>query len=129
MCRLSVASTGLLRLSLSSAVRTYATAHNAPVPSKSKVWESADEAVKDIKSGSMILSGGCTLRLAFNLALLTSSYSGFGLCGTPGTVMNTSAQEDIFSHRPSQILLFRPSQDKRGDIFPSHRCIQQYRFW
>ncbi|TDL24740.1 3-oxoacid CoA-transferase [Rickenella mellea] len=36
---------------------------------KTKVWSSADEAVKDIKSGSIILSGG------------------FGLCGTPDTLI------------------------------------------
>lgn len=57
-CRLSVASSGSLRLSFASLTRTYATAQNVPVPSKSKVWDSADEAVKDIKSGSTILSGG-----------------------------------------------------------------------
>jgi len=39
------------------------------VPNKSKVWESADEAVKDIKSGSTIVCGG------------------FGLCGTPDTLI------------------------------------------
>ncbi|KDN44915.1 3-oxoacid CoA-transferase [Tilletiaria anomala UBC 951] len=35
----------------------------------SKVWDSADEAVKDIKAGSVVLS------------------SGFGLCGTPDTLI------------------------------------------
>lgn len=34
---------------------------NIPIPKKTKVWESADEAVKDIKSGSIVLAGGkCT---------------------------------------------------------------------
>jgi 3-oxoacid CoA-transferase len=38
-------------------------------PSKGKVWPSADEAVKDIKSGSTLLSAG------------------FGLCGTAETII------------------------------------------
>jgi len=29
-----------------------------PVPNKRKVWESADEAVKDVKSGDVLLCGG-----------------------------------------------------------------------
>jgi len=40
-----------------------------PVPNKSKVYPSADEAVKDVQSGSVVLSGG------------------FGLCGTPDTLI------------------------------------------
>ncbi|QRW07545.1 succinyl-CoA:3-ketoacid-coenzyme A transferase [Ceratobasidium sp. AG-Ba] len=36
---------------------------------KSKIWESADEAVKDLEGGKMLLSGG------------------FGLCGTPDTLI------------------------------------------
>lgn len=36
----------------------------ADVPGKSKVWASADEAVKDIKSGSVLLcAGNCQLVL------------------------------------------------------------------
>ena len=31
---------------------------DAPIPKKSKVWDSVDEAVADIKDGSVILSGG-----------------------------------------------------------------------
>lgn len=31
---------------------------NAPIPRKTKVWDSAEEAVKDIKDGDVILSGG-----------------------------------------------------------------------
>ncbi|TFK91242.1 3-oxoacid CoA-transferase [Polyporus arcularius HHB13444] len=39
------------------------------VPSKTKVWDSVDEAIKDVKSGDIVLSGG------------------FGLCGTPDTLI------------------------------------------
>ncbi|KAH8087108.1 hypothetical protein HD553DRAFT_309213 [Filobasidium floriforme] len=40
------------------------------VPKKEKVWGSADEAIKDLKSGSLVLSAG------------------FGLCGVPQTLIN-----------------------------------------
>ena len=30
----------------------------APVPRKRKVWDSVDEAIKDVKSGDILLSGG-----------------------------------------------------------------------
>lgn len=39
-------------------VRCYSTPADLPVPNKSKVWESAEEAVKDVKSGDTLLSGG-----------------------------------------------------------------------
>jgi len=39
-------------------VRTYSTPTDLPVPDKKKVWSSADEAVKDIKSGDVLLSAG-----------------------------------------------------------------------
>lgn len=32
-----------------------------PVPNKTKVWASADEAVRDVKSGDVLLSGGESL--------------------------------------------------------------------
>ena len=44
------------RLVVVTPVRTKST--KAASPGKSKVWASADDAVKDIKSGSVILSGG-----------------------------------------------------------------------
>ena len=44
------------RLVVVTPVRTKST--KAVSPGKSKVWASADDAVKDIKSGSVILSGG-----------------------------------------------------------------------
>ncbi|KAI5117658.1 hypothetical protein M0805_008888 [Coniferiporia weirii] len=45
-----------------------------PVPNKSKVWDSAEDAVKDVKSGQTILCGG------------------FGLCGTPDTLIDALAK-------------------------------------
>lgn len=38
--------------------RALSTAAELPVPNKSKVWESADDAVKDVKDGDIVLSGG-----------------------------------------------------------------------
>ncbi|KIJ63254.1 hypothetical protein HYDPIDRAFT_155978 [Hydnomerulius pinastri MD-312] len=46
----------------------------APTSKRRKVWDSADEAVKDVKSGDIILSGG------------------FGLCGTPETLITALAK-------------------------------------
>ncbi|KAK7693693.1 hypothetical protein QCA50_003264 [Cerrena zonata] len=54
-------------------VRCYSTPTDIPVPNKSKVWASAEEAVKDVKSGDTLLSGG------------------FGLCGTPDTLIGALA--------------------------------------
>lgn len=39
-------------------VRYYAVVATSAVPQKSKVWDSVDEAVKDVKSGDVLLSGG-----------------------------------------------------------------------
>ena len=39
-------------------VRWLAVAANAPIPAKTKVWNSVEEAVKDVKSGDILLSGG-----------------------------------------------------------------------
>ena len=39
-------------------VRTYGTPSNTSPRNKSKVWSSADHAVQDIKSGSVLLCGG-----------------------------------------------------------------------
>ena len=49
----STRSAALLRVSCSAA-RKYST----EPPKKSKVWSSADEAVKDVKSGDVLLCGG-----------------------------------------------------------------------
>ncbi|KAH7927092.1 3-oxoacid CoA-transferase [Leucogyrophana mollusca] len=50
-------------------IRQYSTPTDLPVPNKKKVWESADEAVKDVKSGDVLLCGG------------------FGLAGVPDTLL------------------------------------------
>ncbi|KAG8756543.1 hypothetical protein FRC12_010538 [Ceratobasidium sp. 428] len=47
---------------------------HAPKTGKSKIWESADEAVKDLEAGKTLLSGG------------------FGLCGTPDTLIQALAR-------------------------------------
>lgn len=41
-----------------TAKRYLSVVHDAPIPKKSKVWKSADDAVKDVKSGDIVLSGG-----------------------------------------------------------------------
>lgn len=61
-------------LSVQVACRTYSVASNAPVPGTRKVFDSVDEAVKDVKSGDVILSAG------------------FGLCGTPDTLIGAIAR-------------------------------------
>lgn len=55
-------------------IRRYTTPTDIPVPNKTKVWDSVDEAVKDVKSGDVLLSGG------------------FGLCGTPDTLIGALAK-------------------------------------
>lgn len=40
------------------AVRSYAVVADAALPKRTKVWDSIDEAVKDVKSGDILLSGG-----------------------------------------------------------------------
>ncbi|KAI0035940.1 hypothetical protein K488DRAFT_42121 [Vararia minispora EC-137] len=62
-----------LALKFTLGARAYSVVADAPVPNKKKVWNSAEEAVKDIKSGSTLLSGG------------------FGLCGTPDTLIGALA--------------------------------------
>ena len=48
------------RIVLAARLRYYSVVANAPIPNKTKVWSSADEAVKDVKSGDIILSGGAS---------------------------------------------------------------------
>ncbi len=54
-CYVSVA-TASVRVAVTANARHYSTPTD--VPGKSKVWASADEAVKDIKSGSVLLCAG-----------------------------------------------------------------------
>ncbi|KAH9951886.1 3-oxoacid CoA-transferase [Amylocystis lapponica] len=63
---------------LSSRIRYYGVVADAPIPRKTKVWDSVEEAVKDVKSGDTILSGG------------------FGLCGVPETLIKAlTKREDV----------------------------------
>ncbi|KIP08148.1 hypothetical protein PHLGIDRAFT_88580 [Phlebiopsis gigantea 11061_1 CR5-6] len=68
-------STTRRRVLLPRSLRAYSVvARDAPVPRKRKVWDSVDDAVKDVKSGDVLLSGG------------------FGLCGTPDTLIAALAR-------------------------------------
>ena len=49
------------RLLIAARMRYYSVV-NAPRPGKTKVWDSVDAAVKDVKSGDIILSGGAFFR-------------------------------------------------------------------
>ncbi|KAH9945941.1 3-oxoacid CoA-transferase [Epithele typhae] len=57
----------------SGAYSTVAAAEEAP--GKTKVWDSVEEAIADVKSGDVLLSGG------------------FGLCGTPDTLIGALAEK------------------------------------
>ncbi|KZO97890.1 3-oxoacid CoA-transferase [Calocera viscosa TUFC12733] len=57
------------RLVVAPCIRRYSTPVDIAAPKASKVWDSVDEAIKDVKSGQTLLSGG------------------FGLCGTPDTLI------------------------------------------
>ena len=46
------------RIVLAARIRYYSVVVDAPRPRKTKVWDSVDEAIKDVKSGDIILSGG-----------------------------------------------------------------------
>ena len=50
-----------------SAYSTSASADGA-VPSKKKVWDSVDEAILDVKSGDIVLSGGACRCVSVNIA-------------------------------------------------------------
>ncbi|KAG6861645.1 hypothetical protein C0995_013647 [Termitomyces sp. Mi166 len=55
--RARLASGASLRISAFFSNRKYSIAADTPAPKKSKLWKSADEAVKDIKSGDVLLCG------------------------------------------------------------------------
>ncbi|PCH38156.1 succinyl-CoA:3-ketoacid-coenzyme A transferase [Wolfiporia cocos MD-104 SS10] len=59
---------------ISARVRFYSVVTDVPKPKKTKVWDSVDEAVKDVKSGDIVLCGG------------------FGLCGIPETLIEALAR-------------------------------------
>src|ERR1700761_34227 len=66
--------------------RYYSTPVDIPVPTKSKVWVSADEAVKDIKSGSVVLSGGL-FDVVFTLTFQSSHHSRLWTVWHTGSVL------------------------------------------
>ena len=53
LCPITAGKTSVLRL---AQVKAYSVVADAP--KKSKVWDSVDEAVKVVKSGDVLLSGG-----------------------------------------------------------------------
>ncbi|THG99223.1 hypothetical protein EW026_g3093 [Hermanssonia centrifuga] len=60
------------------AIRWLAVVADAPIPKKTKVWDNIDEAVKDVKSGDVLLSGG------------------FGLSGIPESLLKAlSKRSDV----------------------------------
>jgi hypothetical protein len=66
-----------------------------PVPRKRKVWDSVDEAVDDVKSGDTLLSGGLsvwTAQMPTGVASSSLLCLGFGLCGTPDTLIGALAR-------------------------------------
>jgi len=73
-------------------VRAYTDLVDAPVPKK-KVWDSVDSAVREVKSGDVLLSGG-TVSLSYmidrEMLIITP---GFGICGTPGGLSARSLVE------------------------------------
>jgi 3-oxoacid CoA-transferase len=46
------------RSALAGTLRLYSTPTELPVPNKKKVWDSVDDAVKDVKTGDTLLVGG-----------------------------------------------------------------------
>jgi hypothetical protein len=64
--------------------RWYSTPTELPLPNKSKVWKSVDEAVKDVKSGDVLLCGGEYRRIPFLMPCFDTQNPGFGLAGVPG---------------------------------------------
>ena len=84
----------LVRVIYPKAIKCYATVTKTPVPQNKKVWSSVDEAVRDVKSGDIILSGGVLYPLLqrARYLLIPPSNSGFGLCGIPETLIEALAK-------------------------------------
>jgi 3-oxoacid CoA-transferase len=74
--------------------RLYATAGANGVPKTRKVFDSADDAVADLKSGSVILSGGPSALSRLVSTTLTREGPGFGICGTPDTLIAAIARRE-----------------------------------
>lgn len=83
---------------ITARVRFYSVVQDAPIPRKTKVWSSVEEAVKDVKSGDTVLCGGSSRLLTCQHTHLTSPLSrpGFGLCGIPETLIEAlSRRQDV----------------------------------
>ena len=65
-------------------VRRYGTPTNTSPRHKSKVWSSADHAVQDIKSGSVLLCGGEQGLTLVKIIVSIYLKLGFGWAGIPG---------------------------------------------
>jgi len=76
-----------LRISaFATSSRKYSVLADIPVPHKSKLWDSVDEAVKDVKSGDVLLCGGQHISHSVsNSKYKETIFLGFGLAGIPGT--------------------------------------------
>ncbi|KAG5640752.1 hypothetical protein DXG03_007310 [Asterophora parasitica] len=72
--RARLSSGAALRVSAFVSTRKYSTSPDTPSSIKSKLWDSVDEAVKDVKSGDVLLCGG------------------FGLAGIPDTLLGALAK-------------------------------------
>lgn len=70
------------RIAIAARIRYYSVVVNAPIPKKTKVWDSADEAVKDVKSGDIILSGG-TLTYTHPAMLMLTYAQGLDSLASP----------------------------------------------
>jgi hypothetical protein len=55
-------------------VRTFIAAAKDAVPKKRKVWDSVDEAVKDVKTGDIVLAGGSWMFVMRLLSLIDDSF-------------------------------------------------------
>jgi hypothetical protein len=67
---------------LRGGVRFYSIPPDYPVPKRRKVWDSVDEAVRDVKSGDTLLCGGAYRLSCSNICFKDNV--GFGLGGIPG---------------------------------------------
>lgn len=63
-----------LSLKAAASARCYSVATDAPIPRSTKIWDSVDEAVKDVKSGDTLLCGGAHI-LSHCIVALSNSRS------------------------------------------------------
>ncbi len=79
------------------AIRWLAVVADAPIPKKTKVWDNIDEAVKDVKSGDVLLSGGeLDVQRIFFWFYAEFLSLGFGLSGIPESLLKAlSKRSDV----------------------------------